>query len=144
MKTKSTEISSLKECIEKTRGPIPISCFDLLSKGNIPINMYQTKSNLVIKAFLPGFKPDEIHTSVKKDAISIRGEHRERPEIRESDYFYQEYRHGAFDRKITIPILVQTDKAKTSFKDGVFTMTLPKAGTPNRTTSRAKSRPAGK
>jgi HSP20 family protein len=121
-------LNSLRECITKARGPIPQSCIECeLSRIIVPINMYQTDADLVVKAFLHGVQPGEVDTSITKDTIRIKGEHKEKPDIREDDYLCKEQPYGAFDRVLTIPTPVQTDKARVTFDDGILTLTLPKA-----------------
>jgi HSP20 family protein len=141
MKTTMTKVISLRECIAKTRGPVPQSTSSLeLGKVGVPINMYQTKSSLVIKAFLPGVKSGDINISIKQDIIRIYGEHKEKSGMQEDDYFCQEHNFGSFDRELTIPIPVQSDKIEMHFRDGILTVTLPKAGGGRHEMSRTKAR----
>ena len=128
MAKKTEGLDLIRECMAKTRGPMPKSCIGCeLSKIPVPINMYQTDAALVVKAFIPGIKLNEMNISITPDTISIGGEHKEKLDIREDDYFCKEQRYGTFDRKITLPIPVQSDKVDIAFDDGVLTLTLPKA-----------------
>jgi HSP20 family protein len=92
-----------------------------------PIDVYQTKKDLVVKAALPGVKPEEVEITIADDTVTIKGEHKEEQETKEDDYLYREHRYGAFSRSVAIPVKVKGEKAEATFKEGVLTLTLPKA-----------------
>lgn len=98
-----------------------------LERGELPLDMYQTANDVVVKAALPGVKPEEVDISITGDTLTIKGEHKEEQEIKQEDYFYKEHRYGGFSRSVTIPVQVQSDKAEATFENGVLTLTLPKA-----------------
>jgi len=91
------------------------------------IDLYQTPNDIVIKAALPGLKPEDVQLSVSNDVLTIRGEFKQDGEQKETTYYIHEHRYGSFERSVAIPLAVQTDKAKAEFKNGVLTVTLPKA-----------------
>lgn len=97
-----------------------------LKVGEIPIDMYQEKDNLVVKAALPGVRPEELDISLADDILTIRGEHGEEQETKEDDYLRRERYYGAFSRSVAIPFKVKGDKAEATFEEGVLTLTLPK------------------
>jgi len=94
---------------------------------DLPVDMHQTDNDLVIKASLPGFKPEEVDISINDGTLNIKGEHKEEEEVKEDNYFYKERRYGAFSRSLPIPVKVKSNKAEAVFEDGVLTLTLPKA-----------------
>lgn len=91
------------------------------------IDMYQTKDSVVVKAAIPGIKPDDIEVSITGDLLTIKGEFKEDDKVEKDQYFYQERRMGQFCRQFTLPTLVESDKASAEFEHGVLTLTLPKA-----------------
>jgi len=95
--------------------------------GTVPIDMYQTKDNVVVKASLPDVKPEEVDITISGDILTIKGEHKEEQETKDKDYFCRECRYGAFSRSVTIPVEVKSDKAEAVFENGVLTLTIPKA-----------------
>jgi len=95
--------------------------------GELAVDMYQTANDVVVKAALPGVKPEEVDISITGDTLTIKGEHKEEQEVKQEDYFYKEHRYGAFSRSVTIPVQVKSDKAEAVFENGVLTLTLPKA-----------------
>ena len=91
------------------------------------IDMYQTPEHLVVKASLPGVKPEDVEITITGDCLSIKGEARVQEEVNREDYLFQEHRYGAFARTITLPVALSTEKAEASFEDGILTLTIPRA-----------------
>ena len=104
------------------------------------IDLYQTADEVVVKANLPGLKADDVQISVASGVLTLRGEFKQENEREEATYHVLERRVGTFERSATLPIDVQTDKAKADSEDGVLTITLPKAETvkPKSITIKAK------
>lgn len=94
--------------------------------GAVEINMLQTNDDVVIKASIPGVKPEDINISVTGDNLTIRGEVKEDEEYKEANYHVKEMRYGSFSRSIPLPSKVDSDKAKAEFENGVLKLTLPK------------------
>jgi HSP20 family protein len=93
----------------------------------LPLDVYQTANDVVVKASLPGFKPEEVDISITGDTVTIKGEHKEETETKEKEYWLQERHYGSFSRSFTLPVEIQSNKAEASFQDGVLKLTLPKA-----------------
>jgi HSP20 family protein len=58
--------------------------------------------------------------------LTIKGEMTEEREEKEGNYHLRERRYGAFQRSISLPTLVNADKAQAESEHGVLTLTLPK------------------
>ncbi len=95
--------------------------------GDVLLDVYQTPNDLVVKASLPGVRPEEVDISITGDILTIRGEHKEEKEVKDKDYLMKELHYGSFSRSIVIPISVESDKAEAVFENGILTLTLPKA-----------------
>jgi HSP20 family protein len=91
------------------------------------IDLYQTNDSVVVKAALPGFKPDDVQISVTGDVLTLRGEYKQENEQKDATYHVREQRYGSFERAVLLPTDVQTDKAKADFENGILTVTLPKS-----------------
>ena len=91
------------------------------------IDLYQNNDEVILKAALPGIKPEDVQISVTADVLTLRGEFKQETEQKEITYQIHEQRHGVFERSVALPTDVQTEKAKADFRDGVLTVTLPKA-----------------
>ena len=110
--------------------------------GELAIDMYQTANDVVVKAALPGLKPEEVDISITGDTLTIKGERKEEQEVKQEDYFYKEHRYGGFSRSIAIPVQVKSDKAEALFENGVLTLTLPKAEEIKPKQIKVKAKPA--
>jgi HSP20 family protein len=95
--------------------------------GLLPLDIFQTKDDVVVKASLPGFKPEEVEISLTGDTLTIKGEHQEEEETKDGEYWLKERRYGTFSRTLTMPVEVKSEKAEAAFDNGVLTLTLPKA-----------------
>lgn len=91
------------------------------------IDMYQTDDDIVVKAALPGIKPDEVQINITGEVLHIKGETRHEEEKKEKAWHMREQRWGAFERSVMLPTDVVADKARAEFENGILTITLPKA-----------------
>ena len=91
------------------------------------VDMYQTDDEVVVKAALPGFKSDEVQINVTGDLLTIRGERKSEEEQKEKSWHIREHRWGSFERSISLPTDVVSEKAQADFDNGILTITLPKA-----------------
>jgi HSP20 family protein len=124
------EVMSLRDAMDRLFEDSFISPWRLggdSQRWGLPIDMYQTDNDVVVKATLPGLKPDEVDISITGDTLTIKGEHKEEQETKDEDYFYRERRYGAFSRSVPMPVSVKSDKAEAVFENGILTLTLPKA-----------------
>lgn len=93
----------------------------------IPVDMYQTANEVVVKASLPGIKPDDVEITLSGETLTIKGETKAEEQTKSEDYICQERRYGSFSRTIELPSGLQTDKAEAAFEHGILTLTIPKA-----------------
>jgi HSP20 family protein len=97
------------------------------SAAGLAIDMYETKDEVIVKAALPGVKPDETQVTITGDTFTIRGVSKEEKEIKEENYIRKERHFGSFARAVTLPAGLHADKAEATFEDGVLTLKIPKA-----------------
>ncbi len=91
------------------------------------IDMFETKDNVVVKATVPGVKPEDLDISVSGDVLTVKGEVKEEKKEEGTNYIRRERRYGTFRRDIQLPVSINLDKADAVFEHGVLTLTLPKA-----------------
>jgi len=89
-------------------------------------DMYETKDELVIKADLPGMSDKDVQVSITGGLLSLKGQRVEPEVVSPEQYFRGERWTGRVERTFQLPIPVQTDKVRASYRDGVLTVTLPK------------------
>jgi HSP20 family protein len=97
------------------------------SAAGMALDVYETKEQVVIKAALPGVKPEETEVTITGDTLTIRGESKEEKEIKEEDYIRKERHFGSFARSVTLPAGLEADKAEATFQNGVLTLKIPKS-----------------
>ena len=91
------------------------------------VDLYQTDNEVVVKAAIPGVKTDDVQINVTGEVLTIKGEVKEKEEVKEKAYHLREQRWGMFERTLALPTDVIADKAKAEFENGILTITLPKA-----------------
>lgn len=96
-------------------------------EGQLTVDVYQTPNDIVVESAIAGVAPDDIDVNVTSDSISIRGSRKREKTVREEDYLYQECYWGKFGRSIILPQEVDPEGAVVKFKNGILTVTLPKA-----------------
>lgn len=91
------------------------------------VDMYETKDELIVTAEVPGIREKDIHLAITGDMLTLKGERHWDQEVKQESYYRGERWFGRFERALPLPIPVQADKVKASYRDGVLTVTLPKA-----------------
>ncbi len=91
------------------------------------VDIYETDSELVIKAEVPGAKKEDIEVSIKDNAVHIKGEKKEEKEEKTETVHRVERFYGKFERFIPLPTDVKVDEAKAEYKDGVLEIRIPKS-----------------
>ena len=98
-------------------------------EGQLAVDVFQTKVEVVIKAPIAGVKPEDISIAITDDVVTIKGARRETQEVERENYYAQECYWGAFARSVILPVTTLSDKAEAAFRDGVLTIRIPKAET---------------
>jgi HSP20 family protein len=91
-----------------------------------PVDVYETRDDLVVAVELPGVLEKDIHLTMTGDVLSLRGQRGIAAEAREENYHRIERWSGTFERHVQLPIPVQADRIRASYKDGVLEIRLPK------------------
>jgi HSP20 family protein len=92
----------------------------------IPVDVLDNGTELVMKASLPGVKPEDVSISVLKNTLTIRASVSEDGEIRGAHYLRRERRAKEFTRTLSLPVPVAAERAEARYKNGVLTLILPK------------------
>lgn len=95
--------------------------------GELLLDVYQDADNLYVRSTVAGVRPDDLEVSIHEDMLTIRGTRRRDETVSRDDYFFQECYWGSFSRSIILPLDVQADAVSAALRDGVLTVTLPKA-----------------
>ena len=99
----------------------------LFSREIVPlVDLYEKGNKVIVRAELPGIKPEEVDLSVDGNLLTIRGEKKQENEVKEKDYYRLERSYGSFQRTVELPAQVKADEARATYKDGVLEIELTK------------------
>jgi HSP20 family protein len=91
------------------------------------VDVKETDKKITVTAEIPGVKKEDIAIDVHDSHLAIRAETKEEKKEEKEGYAYQERREGRFFRSMELSTSVDVDKTKASYKDGILTLSLPKA-----------------
>jgi HSP20 family protein len=94
-----------------------------------PVDLYETPSEFVLTAELPGLTRDEVDIHAEDGRIIIRGERAAGAgrDIPCEQYHRVERGHGRFSRAFALPEPIDVDRIAADLKDGILTVTIPKS-----------------
>ena len=90
------------------------------------VDIHETEQELVLKADLPGTKPEELDIRVENNILTIGGERKFDKQANENNYLRVERSYGSFTRSFSLANTVNTDAIKADYKNGVLTLRVPK------------------
>jgi HSP20 family protein len=93
----------------------------------LPLDVSENENEFVVRASLPGIKPEDVQITVHGDTLTIQGESKFEDEKKGERWHLRERRAGSFQRSIMLTTPVNSDKAQAQFEHGVLTLTLPKS-----------------
>lgn len=89
------------------------------------IDVERENGNLVVRADIPGIKPEEVKIEVEDDILTVCGAHEEHKEQKDEHYVRRERRYGSFSRSMALPRGVEAKNIKAKTHDGVVEVTIP-------------------
>ena len=99
----------------------------LLSGSAPAVDIFEDKDNFIVKAELPGMKKENIDVSLHDGSLSISGERKNEDKWEDAEVYRAERFFGRFQRTVALPAPVAAGNIKAQYKDGILTVTLPKA-----------------
>lgn len=78
-----------------------------------------------VSAELPGMDENDVDVAFEDGVLVLRGE--KRADVEDKDRHYSEHYYGRFERVVPVPVAIDEDAIKATFKKGVLTVTLPKS-----------------
>jgi HSP20 family protein len=98
--------------------------------GRLPVDLYETDEELVVKARLSGVNPEDVDITIDDGQLIIRAELSSDAALDEAknwNWYRHELYHGPLGRRLDLPTIVQPDKIEATFRNGELTLVLPKA-----------------
>ena len=90
------------------------------------VDIYEHEGNIVLTAELPGVDPKDVDVRVENNVLTLRGERKWSDDVQRESYHRVERAYGSFTRSFTLPNVVDTEKIKADFKEGMLKLVLPK------------------
>jgi len=91
------------------------------------VDISETESEYQIKAEIPDVKKEDVKVTLEDGVLTIQGERKYEKEEKGKKYHRIERSYGSFVRTFSLPDVIDDDKVKAEFKDGVLNLHLPKS-----------------
>lgn len=92
-----------------------------------PLDIHEDKDQFTVSLELPGIERKDIAVSIENNQLVISGERKAETIHETAEIHRQERLYGKFSRALALPVAIVADQIKASYKDGILTVTLPKA-----------------
>lgn len=92
------------------------------------VDIYETSTEIVLKADLPGLTQEQIEVNVEDRQLLIRGERRADTAVAPESYHRIERPTGSFRRVFNLPPSVDESGIRAEYRNGILTLSLPKRG----------------
>jgi HSP20 family protein len=89
------------------------------------VDVIREDGHVIVRAEVPGMKPEEIEVKVEGGLLTVSGTHEESTEKEEAEYVHRERRYGAFHRTLALPEGIDPKKIEASVSDGVLEVLIP-------------------
>jgi HSP20 family protein len=90
------------------------------------IDLYDKKTDIVVKIELPGVRREDIDLTITKDTLMLKGEIKKDDDVQEEDYYISERMFGSFSRTVALPFEVESEKAQATMNNGLLEIVIPK------------------
>jgi HSP20 family protein len=87
----------------------------------------ETDKEIIVKAEVPGMNVKDIDITLTDALLTIKGERKLEKEDKGESYHRVERQYGSFSRSFNLGAEVKADAIDANYKDGILTLTLPKA-----------------
>jgi HSP20 family protein len=95
--------------------------------GGPALDAYEEGDTLVVEAYLPGLKPEDLDINVEQGVLTISGQTTAEEERKERTYVIREHRTGRFSRSLRLPATYDADACQANFEHGVLRLSFPKS-----------------
>jgi HSP20 family protein len=100
---------------------------EAVQQALLPLDVLEDERNVIVKASLPGFRPEDVDVQVHNGILSIKAEHSEESEDSGERFLRRERRFGSVSRSVALPSMVDEDACEASLENGVLTLRIPKS-----------------
>ena len=121
----------LSDLFQRTFGETPVASGNATNRRRSvasfvpPIDLFGREGNLVVRAELPGVKPEDVDVTFHNGVLTLRGERKHESKIDDGSYYRMESSYGSFQRQIQLPETVAADDISANYTDGVLEIVIP-------------------
>lgn len=90
------------------------------------VDIEEGEQEVILRAEMPGFNPEEIDINLKADRLEIKAESKTEEEKVEKNFIRRERRCGSFYRAFELADGLDISNAKANYKNGVLELAIPK------------------
>lgn len=92
------------------------------------VDIHETKETYELDVELPGVEKDEVHVTIDRGVLTIRGEKKHLKRVAEGGKTHRiESAYGSFSRSFTLPDEVDDGKVQATYDKGVLHLIVPKS-----------------
>jgi len=91
------------------------------------LDITTTTDELLVKASLPGWQPQDVEITLTGSTLTISGEMREEARREDASWILNEIRRASFSRTLELPEGLIGDRATATYEHGILTLHIPKA-----------------
>jgi HSP20 family protein len=128
LRTPQSDLERLRQEMDRLMGGLDQGIFRTQGAGVFPlVNLTEDKDRFYLRAELPGIQASDVDISATAKTLTISGERKIPSEEETARYHRREREAGRFSRVISMPDAVNPAGIEAECKDGVLTITIPKA-----------------
>jgi HSP20 family protein len=91
------------------------------------LDVMTTPDELVVRASLPGWKPEDVEITLTGSTLTIAGEMQDEARREDQSWILSEIRRASFSRTLELPEGLIGDRATATYEHGILTLHIPKA-----------------
>ena len=133
-RTPRTEVERMLEDLDRMIGApgrfVRFGPRAIIPTGGAPVDIFDDGERIVVRAMLPGAKPDDIDIVVERNTVTIRGHYgfqMDEEEAQRVTWYRREIGRREFSESFALPEPVTAEQAEATFTGGILTLKLPKA-----------------
>lgn len=133
------ELEESPKLKNKNGGGLEYTEEETTGEGQLPIDVFETDTDIVLKTMVAGVKPEDLDVSITRDMVTIHGKREGENTIEDENYFHRELYWGSFSRSIVLPAEIEVEESEAVEKHGLLIIKLPKINKNKQTKLRVKS-----
>jgi HSP20 family protein len=93
----------------------------------VAVDILESKDGYLLRAELPGMRPEDFNLEVKDGTLTVSGERKFDEAANGVQYHRAERTAGKFSRSFSLPQTVKSEEIKATYRDGILEIFVPKA-----------------